>query len=448
LKELLISVSGIRGVIGQGFTSETALNYARAFGAFLKKGKVAVGRDTRTTGPMIVSAVASGLLSSGCDVADIGICPTPTVELAVRSGDFSGGVAVTASHNPIEYNALKLIGKDGVFLSSGQGARVQEIYKSRKFNDRVWNATGKLSNEDTWIDFHLNSILELDFVSVSTIRERGIKIVADCGGGAACYMAEKFFSKLGVNFKLIHSISTGEFPREPEPIPENLSDLCMAVKKNGADVGFAFDPDADRLAIVSEKGEAIGEEYTLALGSRYILSKIQGPMAVNLSSSMLNDFVADEAGVKIYRSKVGERNVTEKLKRVKGVVGGEGNGGLIFPGLHWGRDAFLAAAVITQYLADSGKRISELVAELPRFVMVKTKVNLTRSQVERKSRAIENAFKGDKINRLDGIKISGKDRWVQIRASNTEPVARIISEAKDRETAEGLVRTVKYVFRK
>jgi phosphomannomutase len=448
LKELLISVSGIRGVIGQGFTSETALNYARAFGAFLKKGKVAVGRDTRTTGPMIVSAVASGLLSSGCDVADIGICPTPTVELAVRSGDFSGGVAVTASHNPIEYNALKLIGKDGVFLSSGQGARVQEIYKSRKFNDRVWNATGNLTNEDTWIDFHLNSILELDFVSVSTIRERGIKIVADCGGGAACYMAEKFFSKLGVNFKLIHSIPTGEFPREPEPIPENLSDLCMAVKKNGADVGFAFDPDADRLAIVSEKGEAIGEEYTLALGSRYILSKIQGPMAVNLSSSMLNDFVADEAGVKIYRSKVGERNVTEKLKRVKGVVGGEGNGGLIFPGLHWGRDAFLAAAVITQYLADSGKRISELVAELPRFVMVKTKVNLTRSQVERKSRAIENAFKGDKINRLDGIKISGKDRWVQIRASNTEPVARIISEAKDRETAEGLVRTVKYVFRK
>jgi phosphomannomutase len=448
LKELLISVSGIRGVVGRSFTSETALNYARAFGSLLKGGKVAVGRDTRITGPMFTSAVISGLLSSGCDVADIGICPTPTVELAVRSGVFNGGVAVTASHNPIEYNALKLIGKDGVFLSSRDGEKVQESFRSGRFRDRDWSSIGKMTYENGWIDFHIKRILGLDIISVSSIKRRGLKIVADCGGGAASYMAENFFKKLGVEFELIHSNPTGRFPRGPEPVPENLSDLSRAVRRKKADVGFAFDPDADRLAIVSENGEPIGEEYTLTLGARYILSRKAGPVAVNLSSSMMNDFVAREAGVKIYRTKVGERNVTEKLRRLRGVVGGEGNGGLIYPQLHWGRDAFLAAAVIVQYLVSSGLKIDDLVMELPRYVMIKTKINLTRSDVEKRLDALETVFQGDKINRMDGIKISGKEWWVQVRASNTEPVARIISEARDHATAMDLIKTVKSVFRK
>ena len=261
-------------------------------------------------------------------------------------------------------------------------------------------------------------------------------------------MAESFFKRLGVKYTLIHSVPTGTFPRGPEPVPDNLKDLATAVKRNKADVGFAFDPDSDRLAIVSEKGKPIGEEYTLVFGSRYILSKKTGPMAVNLSSSMINDFVAKEAGVKIYRTKVGERNVTEKLRRMKGVVGGEGNGGLIYPDLHWGRDAFLAAAVIAQYLVDEKKTVSEILAELPSYYMVKTKLKLIRLEVENKIKAIENSFKDCKIDRMDGVKISGKDWWVQFRASNTEPIARIISEARDRHTAERLIRTVSSAIRR
>ncbi|UCC78858.1 MAG: phosphoglucosamine mutase [Candidatus Zixiibacteriota bacterium] len=448
MKELMISVSGIRGIIGKAFTAETALNYARAFGAFLKEGRVAVGRDTRKTGPMVTSAVISGLLASGCDVVDLGICPTPTIEMAVRDAGFNGGVAVTASHNPMEYNALKLLGEGGVFLSDAQGKKVQRLFNSGRFKDCNWSSIGKATFEDKWIDHHIKKITELDIISPPSIRKRRLKVVADCGGGAACYMAGRFFKKLGVEYKLIHFVPTGEFPRGPEPVPENLVDLSRAVKRSRADVGFAFDPDADRLAIVSEKGEPIGEEYTLALGSRYILSRKIGPMAVNLSSSLLNDFVAREAGVKLHRTKVGERNVTEKLRRVGGVVGGEGNGGLIYPQLHWGRDAFLAAAVITQYLVSSGSKISELVLELPRYFMIKTMLELAPSEVERKKNAIEIVFKGDRINRADGLKISGKDWWVQIRASNTEPIARIISEARDYKTARNLIAKVRSVFMK
>lgn len=448
MKELLISVSGIRGVVGEAFTPETALNYARAFGTFLKRGRVAVGRDTRKTGPMVTSAVVSGLLASGCDVADIGICPTPTIEMAVRDGGFNGGVAVTASHNPVEYNALKLLGEGGLFLSDGLGKKVQRLFNSGRFKDCNWSSIGKASIEDKWIDHHIKKIMEIDIISSSSIRKSGLRVVADCGGGAACYMADRFFKKLGVDYRLIHSVPTGEFPRGPEPVPENLADLSRAVKRNKADIGFAFDPDADRLAVVSEKGEPIGEEYTLALGSRYILSRETGPMAVNLSSSLLNDFVAREAGVKLYRTKVGERNVTERLRRVRGVVGGEGNGGLIYPRLHWGRDGFLAAAILTQYLASSGQKISDLVLELPRYDMIKTKLKLSASEIERKKNAIETAFKGDRINRVDGLKISGKDWWVQIRVSNTEPIARIISEAPDHKTARRLIAKVKSVFRK
>jgi phosphomannomutase len=447
LQKLLISVSGIRGIIGKSLDSGIALDYGRAFGTYLKGGKVAIGRDTRNTGPMISTAVISGLLSTGCDVVDIGICPTPTIELAVRDGGFSGGVAVTASHNPIEYNALKLIGKGGMFLSESESNRVRRRFHTRRFNNRDWKSSGVLTFEDKWIDYHIKKTMRLDVISPSLIKKRKLKIVADCGGGAASVMADRFFKKLGVNYRLIHSKSTGEFPRGPEPIAENLGDLSKAVKRYRADIGFAFDPDADRLAMVSEKGEPIGEEYTLALGARYILSRKKGSMAVNLSSSMLNDYIAREAGAKIYRAKVGERNVTEKLIRIKGIVGGEGNGGLIYPRLHSGRDGFLAAAIISQYLASSRSKISDLVMELPRYVMIKTKVSLGRSDIERKISSLENAFKGDKINRTDGIKISGKDWWVQIRASNTEPMTRIMSEANDLKTARNLIRTVKSIIR-
>ena len=446
MSKLLISVSGVRGVVGESLTAEVALEYSRAFGTYLKPGKVAVGGDTRRTGPMIKSAVMAGLMSTGHDVVDIDICPTPTVEMAVRDGDFAGGVAVTASHNPDQYNALKLIGPGGLFLSAPQGTKVNSIYDSRKFKSANWQKTGTLDSDSEWIRRHTDRILNLNIISPKAISGKKLKVVVDCVGGTAAYMAPDFFNRIGVSCELINSEIGEKFPHPPEPTPENLAQLSEAIKIAKADIGFAFDPDSDRLAIVDETGKPVGEEYTLALGCRYILQREKGPIAVNLSSSLLNDFVAGEAGTKLYRTRVGERNVTEKLLKIRGVVGGEGNGGLIYPNLHWGRDAFLAAAVILQYLATSGKTISILAGELPRYVMLKTKIDGTRAMIEKKSKALVKAFPKAKIDRLDGIKIYDKNWWVQIRASNTEPIARLMAEAEDMDKAKSLIAAVKAVL--
>jgi phosphomannomutase len=446
MSKLLISVSGVRGVVGDSLTAQVALDYAEAFGTYLKPGKVAIGGDTRRTGPMIKSAAIAGLLATGHDVVDIGIVPTPTVEIAVRDGGFVGGLAVTASHNPDEYNALKLIGPGGMFLSQPQAEKVNDYYR-RKFVKRVpWQKVGQISSDHKWIEHHIDSILNLDIISSSTIAKRGLRVVADCVGSTAAFMAGRFFSSLGVQYKLINSEIRERFPHPPEPVPENLSQLGKAVKRTRADIGFAFDPDSDRLAIVDETGKPLGEEYSLALGCRYILQCRKGPIAVNVSSSLLNDFVAREAGTKIYRTKVGERNVTEKLMRIKGIAGGEGNGGLIYPGLHWGRDGFLAAAIIMQYLASSRKTIGQIAGELPHYSMLKTKVDGTRQDIEKKTRAIEKVFPQARISKLDGIKISGDNWWVQIRASNTEPIARLMAEAEDIKEAKRLIAAVKAVL--
>jgi len=446
VSKLLISVSGVRGVVGDSLTAEVALEYSRAFGTYLKPGIIAVGGDTRRTGPMIKSAVMAGLMSTGHDVIDIAICPTPTVELAVRDANYAGGIAVTASHNPDQYNAMKLIGPGGLFLSAPQATKVNSIYDSKKYKSANWQKVGKLSSDDSWISSHTERILKLDLISPKAIADRKIKVVVDCVGGTAAFMAVEFFRRLGVSCELINSEIGEKFPHPPEPTPENLAQLGEAVRVAKADIGFAFDPDSDRLAMVDETGKPLGEEYTLALGCRYILRRENGPIAVNLSSSLLNDFVAREAGTKLYRTKVGERNVTEKLLKIRGIAGGEGNGGLIYPKLHWGRDAFMAAAVILQYLADSSKSISSLAGELPGYVMLKTKVDGTRSVIEKKSKALAKIFPKAKIDRLDGIKIYDKNWWVQIRASNTEPIARLMAEAEDMEKAKSLIAAVKAVL--
>jgi phosphomannomutase len=446
MSKLLISVSGIRGVVGESLTAQVALDYAEAFGTYLKPGKVVIGGDTRRTGPMVKSAAAAGLMATGHDVVDIGIVPTPTVEMAVRDGGFSGGIAATASHNPDQYNALKLIGPGGLFLSAPQAEKVNSLYKQKHIKRATWRGAGRIANEDGWIDRHVDAILNLDIISAEKISRRGFKVVADCVGGTAAFMAEKFFRLLGVSCELINAEIGERFPHPPEPLPQNLGDLGKAVRQAGAHIGFAFDPDSDRLAMVDEMGNPVGEEYTLALGCRYILLNKPGPIAVNVSSSLLNDFVAREAGTKIYRTKVGERNVTEKLMRVKGVAGGEGNGGLIYPGLHWGRDGFLAAAVILQYLALTGKSISQIAGELPRYSMLKTKVDGTRTYIEKMAGAIERKFPHARLSKLDGIKISGNNWWVQIRASNTEPIARLMAEAESIDGARRLIATVKSVL--
>jgi phosphomannomutase len=438
LSKLLVSVSGIRGIVGDSLTPEIALQYGRAFGYFAKKGKIIVGRDTRHHGPMILSATIAGILESGCDVVDIGVVTTPTVEYAVRQTAAAGGVVVTASHNPIEYNALKLIGSRGIFLTEAEGNKFLKLVSLK--NDRRPKKYGTCISEDGWDGRHIHAVLGLDILNINRIRKRKFRVVADCVNGTASYVSAEFFNSLGCSLRLINAVPDGKFPRPPEPEPENLKALCRAVKVFKADIGFAFDPDSDRLAMVDEMGKPVGEEFTLALGMRYILAKKKGPVAVNLSSSMINDYVAREAGVKIYRTKVGEVNITEKLLNVGGVAGGEGNGGLIYPYLHYGRDAFQAAAVILCYMATSKKSISSLAGELPRTFMEKRKIDVSNKNINFDK--IRKVFSQEKIDDRDGLKIIFADGWLQIRLSNTEPIARIMAEAYDREKAVRLAETI------
>ncbi|MCP4583529.1 MAG: phosphoglucosamine mutase [candidate division Zixibacteria bacterium] len=435
MNKLLVSVSGIRGIVGDALTAEVALSYGKAFGRYLKGGKAILGRDTRPHGPMIFSAVATGLMAAGCDVIDIGVATTPAVEFAVKESGAAGGVAVTASHNPIEYNALKLIGPGGSFLTETQGKRFLKIY-NRGENSRKPNIMkfGFYSIEDDWDQKYIKAILALDILRPAIIKRRKFRVVADCVNGTASGVAADLFNSLGCSLKLINAVPDGTFPHPPEPVPENLKQLCRAVKSFKADIGFAFDPDSDRMAMVNEKGKPLGEEFTLALGMRYVLTRKQGPIAVNLSSSMINDFVAGEAGVKIYRTKVGEVNVSEKMKRVNGVVGGEGNGGLIYPGIHYGRDGMIAAAIMLQYLTSSRKTISELTAELPRTTMIKRKIKLSGKKLN--FNKIIKAFKLGKADKRDGIKIGFNDSWLQLRLSNTEPIARLMTEAYNARKAK------------
>jgi phosphomannomutase len=434
--KLLVSVSGIRGIVGDSLTPGVALDYGYAFGRYVRGGQVVAGRDTRYHGTMILKAVTAGLLASGCDVIDIGVATTPTVEFAVRESGAAGGIAVTASHNPIEYNALKLIARGGTFLTEAQGKKFMAFAKDNKTTKPAPGGrlkVGRYSVQDGWDIKHINAILRLDILNPATIKRRRFKVVADCVNGTASYVAAELFNSLGCDLKLINAVPDGYFPRPPEPSPENLRQLAQAVKRFKADIGFAFDPDSDRMAMVDEYGKTIGEEYTPALGMRYILSRKKGPVAVNLSSSMINDYVAREAGVRIYRTKVGEINVTEKLKKIKGVAGGEGNGGLIYPGLLYGRDGLMAAAVMLQYMAATGKTISRLAGELPLTTMVKRKIRLNGKRINLKK--IAKAFSDGNADNKDGIKITYDDGWLQVRLSNTEPIARLITESYDSRKA-------------
>jgi phosphomannomutase len=417
--------------VGDSLTPEIAMGYGRAFGRFSGRGAIVVGRDTRHHGPMILSATVAGILQSGCDVIDIGVVTTPTVEFAVRQIRAAGGVVITASHNPIEYNALKLIGSTGIFLTESQGKRFLKYVGTK--DNFIPKRYGIYIIEDGWDSAHVRAVLGLDIVNTNLIKRRKFRVVADCVNGTASYVAAELFNGLGCSLKLINAVPDGRFPRPPEPTPENLKALGRAVRSHKADIGFAFDPDSDRLAIVNEKGQPIGEEFTLALGMRYILKKKKGPVAVNLSSSMINDFVAKEAGVKIYRTKVGEVNITEKLINVGGIAGGEGNGGLIYPYLHYGRDAIQAAAIILSYMAESNKSISTLVSEFPRTYMVKRKIAVSSKGIN--FAKVKKAYAGEQIDTRDGLKITFEDGWVQIRLSNTEPIARIMAEAYKQDRA-------------
>jgi len=437
-KPLMISVSGIRGIVGEGLSPDSIIKYTAAAGTLFGAGRVMVGRDSRVTGEMVKHAVISGLMAVGCTPVDLGVCATPTVELAVKTSDAVGGIIITASHNPIQWNALKLLGSEGMFLDPDQGEKVKRIADNGDFAWKTWDQIGQMEEDSTATDSHIQHILGLSVLDVSQIKQRNFKVAFDSVNGAGGLIVPRLLEALGCNVFPLNEEPTGRFAHSPEPVPQNLADLSAHVKKSGADVGFAVDPDADRLAVVNEKGDPIGEEYTLALAVQFILSKEKGPVVANLSTSRVIDDIAAEYGVEVVRTKVGEIHVSTRMKEIGAIIGGEGNGGVILPENLFGRDAMAAIVLILQSMAETGKSISEIWRSLPQYAMSKKKIEIENENPDAILERLTTQYANDKINQMDGLKIEWPKSWVQVRKSNTEPIIRIMAEAPNLQEAETL----------
>lgn len=434
----MISVSGIRGIVGAGLTPELLVNYASAVGTMYGKGKVMVGRDSRVTGEMVKSAVFSGLIAVGCNPIDIGICSTPTVQMAVQESDAIGGIVITASHNPVEWNALKLLSEKGMFLDAEQGLKVKSIVEKSQYDYQGWDGIGKASSYNNAIEDHLEAIAALSYLDIEAIRNRKFKVAYDCVNGAGGTILPQLLDFFGCETVPLNVEPTGIFAHTPEPRPENLVDLCQLVKEKGADVGFAVDPDVDRLAIVAETGEFIGEENTITLATQFVLSKKKGSVAVNLSTTRAVEDVAKAAGCEVLRTKVGEIHVAKKMEETGCVIGGEGNGGVISPEVHLGRDAPVGIALMLQYLLESGKCVSELWKALPQYIIIKEKIEIGSKDPDKILAQIETLHQDESLNTEDGLKIDYDEGWVHIRKSNTEPIIRVMAEAKSQKEAQSL----------
>jgi phosphomannomutase len=441
---LIISISGVRGIVPDSLTPQVCLDLAKAFGTYLGGGKVVVGTDPRQSSEFIKGIIFSGLLSTGCRVVDLGIAPTPTVGIMTKGLEAAGGIVVTASHNPLPWNGLKFMRGDGIFLNESEAKDFLKIYESKQF--RTARARGVSVNR-TNLDVHIRRVLKV--ISAPTIKKAKLKVAFDGCNGAGSVALVKFLEKLGCQVFAINCNTKLPFPHNPEPVAANLGELMELVKSKGADIGFAVDSDADRLAIVSDEGRAIGEELTLALATKFVLSNKPSHLTkkpivvVNLSTSRVIDDVCHEGGAMLIRTKVGEVNVTEQLKELKGVIGGEGNGGVIYPPVGGNRDSLSGAGLVLNLMASSKKKISQLVAELPHYEMIKTKVECAnRDEANDFMEKTKAAFKGYDLILTEGIKIVLPDGWVHIRPSNTEPIVRIIAEAKTKAEAEELIKKV------
>jgi phosphomannomutase len=439
---LMVSVSGVRGVVGTSLTPELVARFAASFGSWARAGggptRVVVGRDSRVSGPMLHRVVIGALQSVGCDVIDIGLAPTPTVQLAVEHHHAAGGLAITASHNPIEWNALKFIGPDGLFLDAAAGAAM------RTFMDEGpryvgWDALGALSVDGEAIARHIALVLQLPYVDVPGIRARRFRVALDGCHGAGGAIMPALLAELGCEVFAIGMETDGRFPRPPEPVAEQLGDLGALVSRTNAAVGFATDPDVDRLAVVDETGRAIGEDWTLALAARVVLGQRAGPVVTNLSTSRILDDVAAERGQVVTRAPVGEVNVALAMQRVGAVVGGEGNGGVILPDLHLGRDAPAGAALVLQLLHETAEPLSATIARYPRYAIVKDKLDRPAVPLDAVYAALEAAFPDAVADTQDGLRLTWSDRWLHVRPSGTEPIVRVIAEGPTSASAQGLV---------
>jgi phosphomannomutase len=433
---LKISISGVRAVVGDTLSPLLMVRFAQAFGTWTGSGTVVVGSDTRTSGEMVRHAVLSGLASAGCRVVDVGICPVPTVQVMVEHLGAAGGIAITASHNPVEWNALKFIRGDGIFLDSYQAEELLAIYHQGEFTRVGSDSLRPPRTDASAVQTHINRILQL--VDAEKIRARRFKVAVDCCNGAGAVATPQLLEALGCEALPIHATPNGIFPHPPEPLPENLTDLCDHVKATGADVGFAQDADADRLAIVSDEGVAIGEEYSVALCTDFVLRRNRGPVVVNVSTSMMVDEIAARYSAPVVRTAVGEVNVAVRMKKERGVIGGEGNGGVMYPPLHYGRDSLIGMALVLQSMAEREMPLSEMARALPQFAMVKKKVPIASDRVPAILARTREKWSDYTLDFTDGTKIVGDRWWAQVRASRTEPIMRVMVEAPTEAQAEEL----------
>ncbi|HEU4699045.1 MAG TPA: phosphoglucosamine mutase [Gemmatimonadales bacterium] len=461
---LMISVSGMRGHVGTDLTPELVARHAAALGAWARasgRPLVVLGRDARTSGPMFAQAAAAGLLSVGCDVVDLGVVPTPTVQLAVEHHHAGAGLILTASHNPIEWNALKFVGPDGIFLDAEAGAAVRALADVGPPR-AGWDGIGTLRHDPDAIERHLDQVLALPVLDVPAIRARRFTVALDCVRGAGGGTIPRLLERLGCRVVGINLETDGRFPRAPEPLPENLGELGQVVREAGADVGMAVDPDVDRLALVDEQGRPVGEDYTLAFAVRAVLAaggagdgahgngaaeaRRKSPVVVvNLSTSLVVEDAAREGGARFVRAPVGEANVARAIRDEGAVIGGEGNGGVMYPALHIGRDAPLGVALILHHLARTGQRVSDLVAASPRYHIVKAK-GPRGPELRPLYDRLRERFPDATADERDGLRLAWEGHWLHVRPSGTEPIVRLIAEAPSAEAAAGLVQAARDVM--
>ncbi len=438
MNRLIVSISGLRGVVGDTLTPETVLKYANAFSSFTNRKKIVVGRDGRYHGAMLAEMLIGVLAANGCDVVDIGICPTPTVQLAAEHSDAAGGVAVTASHNPMEWNGMKFINGEGVFLDAQENTKLWKLADLKpKYAD--YESTGRIDHSDFFIKDHIRRVLAIRSLDVEAVRKRHFKVVVDCVNAAGSFVVPELLHELGCTIIKMNCEGTGIFPRKPEPIPENLSAVMARVKTEKADLGIVVDPDVDRLVLITEKGEPFSEEYTVAQAVKFVFEKTpvdKRIAAVNLSTTRAVDVIGERLEGRVFRSPVGEINVVKKMKKIGAVVGGEGSGGVILPEIHYGRDALVGIGIVLQHLLEFGGTLSELKESLPKFEIVKKRIDLGKKDPGRIINAVKRKYSKFKTNTKDGLKIDAPDYWIHLRKSNTEPIIRVIAEAPSRVEAE------------
>ena len=445
---LIKSISGIRGTIG-GPTGDTLnpldiVKFTTAYATFIprKSGKIVVGRDGRLSGPMVRDVVCGTLTGMGFDVIDIGFATTPTTELAVRMSGADGGIIITASHNPRQWNALKLLNSEGEFLTAADGAEVLRIAENEDFNYAEVDSLGKVTVDNTYNQRHIDAVLGLKLVDLEAIKKRKFRVCADTINSVGGIILPELFKALGVDYEILNGACTGDFAHNPEPLEKNLQGIMDKMKEGGFDLGIVVDPDVDRLAFISEDGTMFGEEYTLVSVADYVLTHTPGNTVSNLSSTRALRDVTEKHGGKYTAAAVGEVNVTTKMKEVGAVIGGEGNGGVIYPESHYGRDALVGIALFLSSLAQKGCTVSELRKTFPAYQIAKNRIDLTpETDVDAILVKVKEMFakaNSATVNDIDGVKIDFPDRWVHLRKSNTEPIIRVYSEAQTMEEADDL----------